>query len=81
MEAINNVLFSQLLDGNNVACTDILRTGMTSNMNYGNFGWRKLLFLFMQNYSNTRLATVNHRHPFSDFPEGKGGGGGGLYTG
>ena len=36
----------------------------------------------MQNYSHTRLATVNHRHPFSDFPEGKGGEerGGGVRT-
>ena len=40
---------------------------MTWNMSHGNFGWRKLFFKFMQDYSITRLATGNHRHPFSDF--------------
>ena len=41
---------------------------------------KTVFFLFMQNYSNTRLATVKHRRPFSDFPEGRGGeeGGGGV---
>ena len=48
---------------------------MTWNMSHGNFGWRKLFFKFMQNYSITRLATGNHRHPFSDFFfSGEGGG-------
>ena len=45
------------------------------------------IFLFMQNYSYTRLATANHRRPSPMFPERKGwggeggGGGGGLFTG
>ena len=40
------------------------------------------IFLFMQNYSYTRLATANHRRPSPMFPERKGwggeGGGGGV---
>ena len=36
-----------------------------------------IIFWFMQNYSHTRLVTVNHRRPFSDFSWGEGG----LYTG
>ena len=38
--------------------------------------WSAKTFFFyvMQSYSDTRLATVNHRRPFSDFYPGGGGG-------